>query len=46
MFPVGIRKYICTAPFLDAKNCILEALGNKCLYIPVYLRKKIFVSET
>ena len=32
--------------FLTPMNCILEALSSKCLYISLYLLKRIFVPET
>ena len=34
------RKHICTAPFFEAQEL------HSCLYISVYLRKKISVPET
>ena len=37
------KKTICTAPFLEAQE--LHS-WSKCLYISVYLRKKIFVPQT
>ena len=37
------EKNICTAPFLDAQELHFE---SKCLYISLYLLKKIFVPET
>ena len=46
MFLFDVRKSICTAPFLDAQELFLKHFESKCLYISVYLRKKIFVPET
>ena len=45
---VGVRKNICrndAVLFLDAQELqqFLEHIERKCLYISVYLRKKIFV---
>ena len=47
MFLVGIRKNICTVPISRRqRTAFLKHFESKCLCIFVYLRKKIFVSET
>ena len=47
MFLFGIRKNICTTPFLDAQELqFLKHFESKCLHISIYLLKKSFVSET
>ena len=48
IFLFGVRKNICrngAVLFLDAQEMqqFLEHIEGKCLYISVYLRKKIFV---
>ena len=47
MFPIGVRRNIYIAPFLDAQELHSQGhLENKCLYIPPNLRLEIFVPET
>ena len=43
MFLLGVRENICTAIFPDAQELTTKYFQSKCLYISVYLRKKIFV---
>ena len=43
MFLLSVRENICTAPFLDTQELqFLKHFESKCLYISVYLRKKMF----
>ena len=44
MFLFGVKKIICTAPW-RRKTTFLEHFESKCLYISVYLSKKMFVSK-
>ena len=47
MFLLSVRENICTAPFLDAQELqFLRYFESKCLYISVYLRKKMFFPKT
>ena len=48
MFLFGGRKNICTAPFLylRPRTAFLKEFESKCLYISVYLPKKIIVAKT
>ena len=45
MFLVGVRKNICTAPFLDAKKLHSRSTWKANLFIPVKIRPEIFISE-
>ena len=46
MFLFGARKNIYTAPFPDAQDhAFLKHFDGECLYISVYLRKKIFIPK-
>ena len=43
MFLLSVRENIYTTPFLDAQELqFLKHFESKCLYISVYLRKKMF----
>ena len=46
MFLFSVRKYIFTAQFLDAQELHSRSTWKVNSYIPEYLRKKIFVTET
>ena len=52
MFLFGVRKNICTTPFLDVVQFIFgvtvffKLFESKCLHISVYLRKRYFVPAT
>ena len=41
MFRAGVRKNICTAPFLNAQELLSWSAWKVNVYIPVYLRLKI-----
>ena len=45
MFLVVFRKNLYSIPFLDVQELHSRITQKKCLYIPLYLRKTIFVSE-
>ena len=46
MFLFGATKKICNAPFPYAQDpAFLKHFDGECLYISVYLRKKIFISK-
>ena len=47
IFLFGVRKNICTAPFLDTQELhSWSSFESKCLYISIYLLKKTVVPET